>query len=273
MSARAGDYKRWGAIFGAGDYADSRISEYIRQNVQNQVLVDIMNTRTKFIQYLSTLTNKSAAISNLVHSAAATFNDDAGYWESIDDSFINSINVPQAIYVDGSYPTTTASIDILGFNIRVAGGRESGNDILNKIKQGLISIDKQTPIDVVSHSMGFAYSLGVIEVLQQAGYKISWVYCIAPENPSAGYVPQNIDKIWQYGSDEVNHPSWAKDLIAPQKAINGIQQSQRVFIPASVYNSWQPHLLGCYYAHKVVNYSWIFERKESKNDPGYVHKR
>lgn len=233
----------------------------------------MMNARTKLIQYLSTLTNKSAAISSLTHNSAATYNDDVDYWGPIDDNFINSINVPQTIYVDGSYPTTTASIDIPGFNVRVAGGRESGNDILDKIKRGLICIDKQTPIDVVSHSMGFAYSLGVIDVLQKAGYKISWFYCIAPENPSAGYVPQNIDMIWQYGSDEVNHPTWAKDLIAPQSPIPNIGLSRRVFIPASVYDSWKPHLLGCYYAHKVVNYRWIFERKEKDKIQGYVHKR
>ncbi len=254
------DANRWSSVLGVVDYGDSRASMYISQVLGSNAAKSFLELRTEIVQNISFYTDLDAMAVNVVHPNAATFGDEQDYWggsSAIGTKFINAINVGQAIYANGSYPTTTASTDG-GFSIRVSGGRDCGKDILDKIKQGVISIDKTTPIDVVSHSMGYAYSLGIIDVLQKAGYKIGWFYCLAPENAGAGYVPQNIEGIWQYGADEKAENLKTQDLIAPQEAIPG-NVANRSFFPENELKE-----LKCVEIHKVNNYGWIFKYDEKK---------
>lgn len=122
-------------------------------------------------------------------------------------------------------------------------------------------------IDVVCHSMGFAYSLGMIEELQKAKIKIGRYYIIAPENACSGTIPQNIEEAWQYGSDEVNHSISKQDGIAPQCGAIGIG-TNRVYIPIE-----DPEIpVGFIDCHLTKNYTWIF-KKIKNGKAGYVKRR
>lgn len=106
--------------------------------------------------------------------------------------------------------------------------------------------------------MGFAFALGMIDALQAAHFNIGWIYAIAPENPSAGYIPKNIEGIWQYGSQESDRPFNRQDGIAPQAPIPGLTDAQRVPIDANApQNFLESHMIG--------NYSWVFKQTTKGN--------
>ncbi len=84
----------------------------------------------------------------------------------------------------GGELNTTPNAD--GFMIRYNNGKIAGQNLLNDIQNGKIKVNtaggKVTDsLDIVAHSMGFAYAQGMIEVLKGkiplAGY-----YIIDPEN-------------------------------------------------------------------------------------------
>ncbi|MDP3567391.1 fibronectin type III domain-containing protein [Sediminibacterium sp.] len=174
-----------------------------------------------------------------------------------------------------------------GFNTRKSNGMIAGLDLINKINSGEIKFNKLTDkIDIVAHSMGYAYSTGMIEALKIAGFSKNFgiYYIIAPENATGGGVQWNLfDAVWQYGSDlkEPNQDNiWLQDGVAPQaecpalKLGNGKNnpntnqpiQTGRIFIP----KGFTPKDFGS--SHYLVNYHWIFtERKFGMT--GYVKPR
>jgi hypothetical protein len=94
---------------------------------------------------------------------------------------------------------TTPNTD--GFDSRKTDGKAAAKNFINKLKDGTISCSKTTKdgkmivhgvVDIVAHSMGFAYSLGMIEELQKEGVEIGNYYVIAPENACSGYLPPSI---------------------------------------------------------------------------------
>jgi len=184
------------------------------------------------------------------------------YWGDMDDRFMFATNNAERVYAKGDNSIQTA-LDASGFAKRMSDGRKAAKDMIAKIKNGTIKLLPGAVIDVVCHSMGFAYAQGMIEELFTGGYKIGWVYAIAPENPSQGYVPNQIEGIWQYGSQETDDFN-KQDGIAPQVAIPGIKDEQRVPIdPSAPQNFLQSHV--------IANYKWIFYRTEKQG--GYVKAR
>lgn len=195
-------------------------------------------------------------------NSSVILKDESNYWEHVDDLFMLRIGYTKKMYIDGSYDVLTARTQS-GFENRRNGGIEVAQNILSKLKEWNYS--KTIPIDVVCHSMGFAYALGTIETLQNAGYKIGWVYALAPENPSEGKVPQNLEGIWQYGSNEKQDPIMNQDWIAPQAPIDGIG-TRRAYIPNT-----EPK--GPYDCHAIKNYEWVFDRENKEGVSGYVKSR
>lgn len=165
--------------------------------------------------------------------------------------------------------------NVSGFEIRKNMGRTAGNDFVNKLKDGIISSSKRIvngkividgTVDVVAHSMGFAYSLGMIEVLKKAGITIGNYYVLAPENACSGNAPVIAGKIYQYGSDEKNDPFDLQDGVAPQCRID--DKVVRVYIPIE---KRPKDKLGFLESHSVDNYDWIFDEKIiQKGEKGYV---
>jgi hypothetical protein len=121
-------------------------------------------------------------------------------------------------------------------------------------------------LDIVCHSMGFAYVLGMIEEIksQMSGIHLGGFYIIAPENGCSGSVNiSDWQEIWQYGSDEENTPFNKQDGVAPQCPIQNIG-ANRAYIPNNV-------VQGFISSHSVGNYKWIFTK--IKGQEGYVTPR
>lgn len=164
-----------------------------------------------------------------------------------------------------------------GFNERAVSGEEGARNLIARINNGSVIFNKATDvIDVVAHSMGYAYSVGLIRELKKNGFKFGRYYILAPENACSGGVDLNwFEEAWQYGSNlgeqDEDFP-WLQDGVAPQCAVQGMNTiiaptiGGRVFIPDVDTKSY----LG---SHSVSNYGWIF--KIIKDDPkgGYVKAR
>lgn len=157
----------------------------------------------------------------------------------------------------------------IGFETRKNNGTIAASDLIKKINTGEISFDKQNEeLDIVAHSMGFAYAQGMIEHLRKEGIKIKRYYIIAPENACSGGVDAgSFDEIWQYGSnlgETDQDPIWEQDGVAPQCAVGNLDD-RRAFIP----KDWKPK--GFVESHAVSNYKWIFNIKYGNK--GFITQR
>ena len=112
---------------------------------------------------------------------------------------------------------------------------------------------------IVAHSMGYAYSLGIIEELRG---KIAFggYYIISPENASAGKVKlEEWGQVWQYGSDFITDPPCLQDGVAPQTCAGGLSENERVYIPENLY-----YKKGFFDSHFIGYYEWIFKIPEGQ---------
>lgn len=209
------------------------------------------------------------------------------YWEGIDLLFEERLKDREVYYADGHHGVRTSnhgstvsfannmfnhkmatSPNIEGFSFRESKGLIAGDNLLKELQK--IKFNKQTEkIDIVAHSMGFAYALGIIKKLKENGCKFGKFYIIAPENACSGAVNvKDFDEVFQYGSN-LGEPNADKisdqDGVAPQCAAGGLTIQQRVFIP----KDWSPK--GFTDSHSIGNYKWIFNKKEK--EVGYVKPR
>jgi hypothetical protein len=154
----------------------------------------------------------------------------------------------------------------MGFEERKRGGAKAAEDMIKKINDLSITFNPQTDIiDIVCHSMGFAYAQGMIDVFKKNKFKLGRYYIIAPENACSGSVNlADFEEVWQYGSNEVKDTIWQQDGVAPQCEALGLREKNRIYIPPQVKK-------GFVESHTISNYGWIFE---IKNDiKGNVKKR
>ena len=167
-----------------------------------------------------------------------------------------------------------------GFKERRKNGLIAAQSLIYNLEKCKISARKQgkdltiQKLDIVAHSMGYAYALGMVDVLK-GKIPLGRFYIIAPENAEAGDINLNdFEEVWQYGSNlgESNaDPLNQQDGVAPQTAVKGITDLQlkkkggRAFIPKD-----EPK--GFLQSHSIGNYKWIFN-KIVKGDNGYVNKR
>ena len=128
---------------------------------------------------------------------------------------------------------------------------------------------KNDTLYIVAHSMGYAYTLGIIEKLR-GKINFGGLYIVAPENAEAGTInPDEWSEIWQYGSDFEAHRLRAPcllDGIAPQTKVGGLSPRQRAYIPEESYSK-----MGFFSSHFVGNYTWIFDLE--KGETGYIQQR
>jgi len=222
------------------------------------------------------------------------------YWGGIDSKFINAITTKNTIYANGSdfiktsnhkthiraassfssmlslLPFLNDERNVEGFYDRYRNGINAGDNMLKQFKSGNIHCRKITiggevkiidTLDVVCHSMGYAYSLGMINTLQKADIHIGRFYIIAPENGCTGSLPQGLEEAWQYGSFETLEPIREQDGVAPQCPVVGILAMGAN--GGRIQNSGTKK--GWIDSHLVTNYSWIFNINSLQN--GYVKKR
>ena len=168
--------------------------------------------------------------------------------------------------------------NLLGFSKRQGSGENAAQDLITKINQGMYIFNKNTDtLDIVSHSMGYAYAVGMIKKLKQEGIKFGRFYIIAPENAMCGGDNwAKFTEVWQYGSNLGETPQdayYLQDGVAPQSAAPNILKSYpntkngRIFIPSSVTTK---SFLG---SHSIANYGWIFGIIKGDPKGGYVNKR
>jgi hypothetical protein len=197
-------------------------------------------------------------------------------------SYASSLNAKKASE-EQNYPIPTVTLhtapNVSGFTIRKNHGNLAGDKLLVKLNNGEIPCQKNSSgkiidtLDIVCHSMGFAYAQGIIEKLRG---KIIFgrYYILAAENPCSGIVKIDGEwqEIWQYGSNEAQEPNFYQDGVAPQCRINGLEKlpsaktiGGRVYIPLV-----EPR--GFLVSHSISNYKWIFNSIGS-GEKGYVKKR
>ena len=226
--------------------------------------------------------------------------DPTGYWYKYDDTIIKRFQPITPIYFDGHHPVESSmhksnlkfakayffsrfcwiskksrwvlnsKFNPKGFQERENNGKIAGKYFLDYLESKGLK-DKQITVDFVTHSMGYAYSLGLMEVIKPF-VKFGKMLAIAPESAGLkGYDWSQFEEVWQYGSNygEPNaDPIYLQDGIATQMPIKGIEMLEngkggRVFIP----ENWPKSKRGFLKSHHLNWFQWFYEIKPT--DKGY----
>jgi hypothetical protein len=155
-----------------------------------------------------------------------------------------------------------------GFNFRRGQGRIAGRNLLQQLNEMPNKSENDT-LFVVAHSMGYAYALGMIDILR-GKIQFGGFYIIAPENANSGKVlPGEWNEVWQYGAKlngkNANAPC-EQDGVAPQFLAKGLNETHRTYFPLN-----QRHRMGYFESHFIGYYTWIFDLIEKEN--GYILQR
>jgi hypothetical protein len=178
----------------------------------------------------------------------------------------------------------------IGFNKRYINGKKAATDFLKQLSKDfnnkLKELNVKFEIDVVAHSMGFAYAQGFIKQLNDfitpLGLRSDFVdwsgyYIIAPENGCGGVInaSDNWEQIYQYGSN-LGKPNadkkWLQDGVAPQCKVQGLDDNNQIFIPTYYSDGKTKIPKGFVESHSISNYGWIFDGT-LKNLPGEVSQK
>ena len=228
------------------------------------------------------------------------------YWFKLDNLFIERLKPAETFYIDGSmgintsnhktfrkfilsyfrstfifrkkkaknkYKTLNTISNLEGFEIRKNRGKIAGKSFLTAICNSPDCLQTKDTVDIVCHSMGYAYSLGFIEEIKDK-VVFGKMYIIAPESACVdGFDWTLFQEVWQYGSNldqKDPDPIWEQDGVAPQCQVKGLEKVDlkkggRAFIP----KDWpRKNFID---SHQPYNYYWMFERiKLGEN--GYVYK-
>lgn len=141
-----------------------------------------------------------------------------------------------------------------GFKYRKDHGRIAGKNLLQILNE-LPAFSENDTVYIVTHSMGYAYSVGMIESLRNK-IQFGGFYILAPENAKSGFVkPAEWKEIWQYGSNlnqDYEDAPCLQDGVAPQTSVKGLPKENRLFIPKKSYTQ-----KGFFDSHFVGYYTWI----------------
>lgn len=143
-----------------------------------------------------------------------------------------------------------------GFKERYRNGKIAGKNLLLMFNE-IPNKSSNDTIYLVAHSMGYAYSLGMIDELR-GKINFGGFYILAPENAAQGKVNLNEwQEVWQYGSklnETEKDPPCLQDGVAPQSCAGGLSESNRSYIPDKFYKR-----KGFFDSHFVGYYTWIFD--------------
>lgn len=232
-----------------------------------------------------------------------TTKDRYTYWMGIDKEFIRRRKPFETYYIDGNHGISTSShrsklnfglsIAIVktfatkdyyrilntkpnetGFRERREKGKIAGKAFLITRCNSPACMETIDTVDIVCHSMGYAYALGFIDALK-GKVVFGKIYIIAPETACLDGTDWSMfEEVWQYGSnlDQPDpDPVWEQDGIAPQCQVKGLEKlppdrGGRAFIP----KDWP--IKNFIDSHMLFNYFWMFERI-SPGQPGYVKEK
>jgi len=155
-----------------------------------------------------------------------------------------------------------------GFKLRKQNGKIAGRNLYQMLNE-LPSYSRNDTLYIVAHSMGYAYTLGMIQELR-GKINFGGLYIIAAENAESGRLVQSEwQEVWQYGSDFEAHKLTEPcllDGIAPQTKAGGLSPRNRIYIPEFLYKK-----MGFFDSHFIGNYTWIFD--VPKDAPGHIKQR
>lgn len=221
-----------------------------------------------------------------------------GYWYNYDDTLLKRFPSDIAVYIDGHHPLSTSSHrtkfrvyasyiisrfgwipgsdgwmlndapNSRGFYQRFSNGVVCGEEFLNYVDEH--DADKTIPdtLDVVCHSMGYAYALGFLDQVSHR-FVLGKMLILAPEAPTLEGFDWNLfQEVWQYGSNRGERGADApcrQDGIAPQAPVLGInkldpKKGGRLFLPKQA-----PR--GFIKSHHLKYYTWFYSIKPG--DRGY----
>ncbi len=177
-------------------------------------------------------------------------------------------HVCQDIEGEMTYKSFNLTSNKKGFSERRKNGRIAGRNLYQMLNE-IPNKSKDDTLFIVAHSMGYAYSLGIIDELR-GKINFGGFYIIAPENAEAGNVNmEEWEEIWQYGSD-FNENKFKSpcllDGIAPQTRVGGLKNMNRAFIPDNLYKK-----KSFFDSHFVGYYTWIFNLREDTS--GFIKQR
>jgi len=172
-----------------------------------------------------------------------------------------------------NYKSLNTTANIEGFQYRKDKGRIAGKAFLTALCNSPACKNTIDTVDIVCHSMGYAYSLGFIEEIK-GKVIFGKMYILAPENACTDGADWSLfEEVWQYGSnlDQENpDPLWEQDGIAPQCQVKGLENVKlgkggRAFIP----KDWpRKNFID---SHQPYNFDWIFERIKA-GENGFICK-
>ena len=164
-----------------------------------------------------------------------------------------------------SYELLATESNIEGFALRKKNGEIAGKN-LRQILNELPNQSKNDTLFIVAHSMGFAYSLGILNELR-GKINFGGFYIIAPENAEAGKVTVSEWKdVIHYGCNlswKNKAPACLQDGIAPQSNIQGLSSKEHVYFPMELQKR-----MGYLGSHFIGNFLWTLEI--SKDKPGHI---
>lgn len=143
-----------------------------------------------------------------------------------------------------------------GFNLRRKNGRIAGRNLYQLLNEVPGNSGNDT-LFVVAHSMGYAYSLGLIESMRDKCV-FGEFYVFAPENAESGKIFQSEwNAVYQYGSIPKGSRKQApclQDGVAPQTKAKGLSAQNRLTFPAS-----HQKKMGFTGSHFIGFYDWVFD--------------
>jgi hypothetical protein len=265
---------------------------------QNEIDPSNNSNNQRFIVFVNG--NRGAKVNKITTDNALHLKDPTGYWYNYDDTIISRFQPVEAIYFDGHHPVSTsmhrtnarflkayffsrfcwfsrksrwvlnAEFNEAGFQIRVENGKIAGQKLLDLLSERQL-LDKKVTVDFVNHSMGYAYTLGILEVIK-SHVKLGKFLAIAPESGGLQGTDWNaFEEVWQYGSN-MDLPKgdviYYQDGIAPQTPLKGLEylnpaKGGRVFIP----KEWSKFQKGFLKSHHLNWFQWFFLIKPT--DRGY----
>lgn len=216
------------------------------------------------------------------------------YWYAYDDTLIHRLKPMKTLYVSGHHPMSTSShrtqwrfglswlfTKVLwfrcksgfglnmrpnpeGFQIRVNNGKTCGQNLLHFVRDSLPKIHSGDTLDIVCHSMGYAYVLGILHEVDTI-FHLGKILIISPESPQTmGYDWNRFEEVWQYGSNLGEKKAdfiVFQDGIAPQGPVKNLDQllpgkGGRVFLPKKTVHGKTPR--GTVWSHHLSKFQWFY---------------
>jgi hypothetical protein len=244
--------------------------------------------------------NRGPKFNHITTNNKLHLKDPTGYWYEYNDTILSRFEPITPVYFDGHHPVSSSmhrtnfrflkayffsrfcwlskkshwvfntEFNTEGFKEREENGKTAGKNFLEYIDSTGLK-GKSIKVDFVTHSMGYAYSLGMIDIIKPH-VEFGKMLSIAPESAGLkGYDWSEFDEVWQYGSN-YGEPNadviYYQDGIALQMPIKGIEQIEngkggRIFIP----NNWPKSKKGFLRSHHLNWFQWFYFIKPG--DKGY----